>query len=66
LSDEQIRGWARFPGRREVFPNPGLLETERVKPLQIIQIPLMATTDTPLRWMRRHEKCAKLQEVLLI
>jgi hypothetical protein len=36
-----------------------LLETERVKPLQMIQIPTLAVPDAPLGRMGRHEQSAE-------
>jgi hypothetical protein len=55
LSEQQIGGRTRLPGRGEVFSNPSLLETKRIEPLEIIKIPLLAITDAPLGWVRRHQ-----------
>jgi len=55
LSDQQVGGWARLPGRGEVFSNPRLFEPQRIEPLEISKIPLLAIPDAPLGWVRRHE-----------
>jgi hypothetical protein len=51
LSDQQIGGRARLPGRGEVFANPRLLETQCIEPLEILKVPLLAIPDAPLGWV---------------
>jgi hypothetical protein len=62
LSDQQVRGWARFPSRRQVLSNPGLFKTERVKALQLSQIPLLTVPDRPFRAMGRHKQRAEFHK----
>jgi len=45
----------RLPGRGEMLANPRLLEPERVKPYQIVQVPALAIPDGPLRRVGRHQ-----------
>jgi len=55
LGDEQVGGRAGLPGRGEVFSDPGLLEAERVQPIQVMKIPELAVPDRPLRRVGRHQ-----------
>jgi hypothetical protein len=55
LSDQKIGSRARLPGSREVLTDPRFFEAQRVEPLKFLEIPTLASTDGPLRRVRRHE-----------
>jgi hypothetical protein len=54
LGDQQVGRRTGFPGSSEVFADPGLLETERVKPFNILKIPTLAVPYRSLGRVRGH------------
>ena len=61
LSNQQVGSRTRFPVRGEVLPDPGLLETERIEPLQFGKVPALTLPDAPLGRMGGHQEGSEFE-----
>ena len=49
LGNEQVRGRVGFPGSGEVLAYPGLVKTDTINKLQVLQVPRMALVEASPR-----------------
>ena len=66
LGNEQVRSRVRLPGGGKMLADPGFMEAQLINEIQMLEIPVVARVQIPLRWVRGHHEDSNLHTSSLL